>query len=243
MIIILSVIFILLFASVIIYTNKIRANAYNKLLKETDCVFTACAGSDKDDIIIPDKINVKALRTSEFKDSKGNTLNPENYLQFIVQGESMQFCGIHNNDLIFADHNFEITANTHYPVALVLRKYQLKEDETQFKIRRTWKCCTLIDEDKLKQDLADIIKSDSFQKIRQLPIYDGDNTLIDDALYKRYPDYLVKNGHGANLSNRQIVISTTYHTDTKELRFSLHPVSHIVGKVIASFPYATLEGE
>lgn len=114
-----------------------------------------------------------------------------------------------------------------------------REDKAQYKIRRTWMRCKYTS----KEELVDIVKSKilpstKFQEIRQLSTYDGDSALIQDLKDKRIKIYEEKyiKCENPNDNDKEIIISTTFHTKEKEIRFSLHPVSIIVGQVIASFP-------
>ena len=90
----------------------------------------------------------------------------------------------------------------------------------------------------MKEELFKIMSAESFRKIRDLPVYDGDDTLINDVMNIRLPEYLRKK-RDYSLGN-YIVISTTYHTYSKELRFSIYPAEHIIGKIVASFPISNI---
>ena len=221
-------------------TKVVREEALMNLLEKRIQIYTACAGSDDENKIIPSYREIQSLEYNVFKDQNGNILNINDYLHFIVQGESMQFCGIHNNDVIFVDEKFKFEEDTKFPIILVLRKYHLnREDKAQYKIRRTWMRCKYTS----KEELVDIVKSKilpstKFQEIRQLSTYDGDSALIQDLKDKRIKIYEEKyiKCENPNDNDKEIIISTTFHTKEKEIRFSLHPVSIIVGQVIASFP-------
>nr|CAJ1762879.1 hypothetical protein AUSP0019_00154 [uncultured phage] len=221
-------------------TKVVREEALMNLLEKRIQIYTACAGSDDENKIIPSYREIQSLEYNVFKDQNGNILNINDYLHFIVQGESMQFCGIHNNDVIFVDEKFKFEEDTKFPIILVLRKHHLnREDKAQYKIRRTWMRCKYTS----KEELVDIVKSKilpstKFQEIRQLSTYDGDSALIQDLKDKRIKIYEEKyiKCENPNDNDKEIIISTTFHTKEKEIRFSLHPVSIIVGQVIASFP-------
>lgn len=222
------------------HTRIVRKAAYLELLSKKTTVYTACAGSDNEDEIIPSQKEIQSLEHKIFKDKNGNIFNSNEFLHYIVQGESMQFCGIHNNDIIFADANFKIKDNIAFPVILVLRKHHLKgEDKAQYKIRRTWIHYNYVSKDDLVNIVeTKIIPSEAFQEIRQLDTYDGDAALIQDLKDKRiqiYEDEYINCGN-PNENDREIIISTTFHTKERKIRFSIHPTSIVVGKVVASFP-------
>lgn len=233
-----SIILSILLGYFIYQTRNVRKHAYLALLDKKTQVYTACAGSDNKNKIIPATKEIKSLEHNIFKDKEGNIFCPDEYIHFIVQGESMQFCGIHDNDLIFADAQFNIEENIEFPIVLVLRKHNLEERNVQYKIRRTWMRHTYTSEKDLIDIVEDkILQSAAFQEIRQLNDYDGDTALIDDLRNERIKNYEEEyiKCKNPNKKDREIVISTTFHTKEKKIRFSLHPISTIEGKVIASF--------
>lgn len=235
-----AVVLITLLALIAYQTKVVRKEVFKSLSENIMPINTACAGSDDEDNPSSSAIKMPPLEYNVFKDKQGNILNINDYLLFVVQGESMQFCGIHNNNVIFVDDKFKIGNDIEFPIVLVLRKHHLKKgDKSQYKIRRTWMYCKYTS----KEDLVNIVKSKilpsmKFQEIRQLSTYDGDSALIQDLENKRiklYEEKYIK-CENPNENDKEIIISTTFHTKEKEIRFSLHPVSIIVGKVIASFP-------
>lgn len=233
-----SILLVILLIYFAYQTKLVREKAYQELLNKKTLIYTACAGTDDQNKVIPATKEIKALDHSVFKDKEGKVLCPDDYAYFIVQGESMQFCGIHNNDLIFADTQFQIAENTMYPIVLVLRKHHAEEGSVQYKIRRTWMRYTYTTgEDLINAIKRDILSSVKFQEIKQLGAYDGDEALIrdlkDERINQYEKDYI--NCNYPNPKDREIVISTTFHTRENRIRFSLHPVSTIEGKVVASF--------
>lgn len=229
--------FIAIFRKVIKEVIAVRENASLELRDKVIYVETACAGSDEL-TLMPVTKPIRALEIDTFKDKNGNILDPDNYRPFIVQGESMQFCGIRHNNLIFTDINFNIEDyNTVFPVVLVLLRSKVLGDRPQYKIRRTWKVTKYTNDENLLLEISQIINSSSFQEIRNLDVYDGDSAVINDFNQTRLPLYKREyvECDNPNVSDKEIVISTTYHTSERVIRFSLHPKSMIVGRVIASF--------
>ena len=136
------------------------------------------------------------------------------------------------------DINFNIEDyNTVFPVVLVLLRSKVLGDRPQYKIRRTWKVTKYTNDENLLLEISQIINSSSFQEIRNLDVYDGDSAVINDFNQTRLPLYKREyvECDNPNVSDKEIVISTTYHTSERVIRFSLHPKSMIVGRVIASF--------
>lgn len=230
-------IFVLLICT-IYQVKEIRRNALFSLMQQKERIYTACAGSDDPHDSIPAFKEIFPVEHNLYKDSQGNVLDPKDYEHLIVQGESMQFCGIHNNDLIFVEPISDMGSLV-FPLVLLLRKHQhMEKGGVEFKIRRTWMRCHYVDKDDLLVQVEEkILSSLKFQEVRQLDVYDGDTELLADLKNKRIPEYERKYiaEPNSNASDREIIVSTTFHTNEKKIRFSLHPVSVIKGKVIASF--------
>lgn len=195
---------------------------------------TASAGSDKSDSkAIAESVDV---RYNEFRSKNGHVLDAYNYDHYIVDGDSMQYCGIHDKDLLFVKKGFALSDLKPFPTILVLSKRDSCIDKPKYKVRRAWACCN-IKEDDLKRILASIMEPQNFKSIRDIEYYDGDQALIDDFFnvrLKRYYEKYINTGD-VQKRNEEIVISTTFHTDEKKVRFSIHPVSLIMGVVEESF--------
>lgn len=226
----------ILFLCIVYSTVKVRKEAYISMLYEKSCVPVACAGSDENSLAAATK-EIQAIGTNAFKDEKGRYLNPSDFKHFIVHGKSMQFCGINNNDLIFVDSNFSTSLKDCFPCVLVLRRVHAENTSPQYKIRRTWLYIMYASSSSLVKEVKALMASHPFQQIRQLDVYDGDDCLMTDLVNFRIPAY-EKNyidREDKNDFDRNLIISTTFHTKENKIRFSIHPVSLIEGRVIASF--------
>lgn len=234
-------------------TFVVRSQTHKKGPMQCDCdsiglsVNIAHAGSDRDCIPVSRKALMNLPAQTTFKDSEGRILNPSQYELYMVDGECMQYAYIYPNDLLFATRGFDVeTYNGKLPLILILKKGSKKTGtQPYYKLRRLWKFCNYRDD--LMGVIQSIIESHEFQEVRQRPNYDGDKALIDDFFKTRLPKY--EENHikceYPNINDEKIVISTTFHTDIQSVRFSIHPISNVVGKVVAAFPveskYITIE--
>lgn len=229
---------LLMFVSAV--TKKSRQEERRKIVKISNefkySLDWALAGSDSS-CHTPNSptVDVYGLGLTEYKDANGNILNFDDYDKFVVSGESMKFCGIHDNDLIFSTREANFAFDLSSPEIIVVRKNNLNDNQPAYKIRRAWAVSNY--DDNLMDVLKNIIHSKSFQQIRKLPEYDGDTALIDDFRENRLPKYkdTFIDCKNPNPHDRDIVISTTYHTDMNKIRFSIHPINLVKGKVVASF--------
>lgn len=241
-IIVLSILLIGGFIYLGVVTYNVRNNAQTKFKSKCEtCISKANivhAGSDTGCTPINHTVTLKSLGLIEFKDNNGNILNPNDYDLYLVSGECMQYVDIHPNDLVFATKGFDVEHyNGKLPIILILKKGASAPKNPMFyKLRRLWRVCNY--RDNLMEILKSILQSPEFQEVRRRPSYDGDEQLINDFFdtrLKRYEtDYI--NCEYPNASDEKIIISTTFHTDIEKVRFSIHPISNIVGKVIAAFP-------
>lgn len=205
----------------------------------SSCYPLASAGQPKRSA--EDAVSV-AVDTNTFFDKENNPVNPEDFFQFIVQGNSMQFCGIEDKDLIFVAKGFRIVDLKTFPYILVLKNDIPEKDTPKYKIRRAWGISTFGD-DRFEKDVRAIMASEDFQEIKILKgkdgnrAYKGDDEVVRDFLKKRLPIYEEKYIKCKNPDewNRTVVISTTFDTDDKYIHFSIHPIANIVGIVKASF--------
>lgn len=201
---------------------------------------SAWAGEPKDSF----RQKSVSVKNNTFVDKDGQKINPDEYYQFVVEGNSMQFCGIHDKDLIFVKKGFRITdLNLNgFPYILVLKNSNTFEENPEFKIRRAWGISQYGD-DRFEKDVRTIMASESFQEIKKLKgvdgnaAYRGDDQVIDDFLKNRLPIYenrYIKCAH-PDIWNHTVVISTTFDTDDKYIHFSIHPIANIIGIVMAAF--------
>lgn len=244
LIIILAIILVVGFVSLGIYTFIARKQGQQENQNQSGCVLSKLsvnivhAGSDKGCTLVDHESVLNSLDIIEFKDSKGNILVPTDYDLYKVAGECMQYVNIHPNDLLFATKSFDVEKYTgNLPIVLILKKGTATPGVPPFyKLRRLWKVCNY--RDSLKDILKSIIQSSEFQEVRRRPNYDGDKALIDDFFntrLNRYEEDYIK-CEFPNINEEKIIISTTFHTDIQRVRFSIHPISNVVGKVEAAFP-------
>lgn len=194
---------------------------------------TASAGTPSK--TIPAEQDSIAIKYTQFKDCDGNIINPSNYLQFIVKGSSMQFCGIHDNDIIFVKKEFQLNQLNTFPLPIVIRRDNAPIGETQYKVRRAWGICTI---DTCEDFVANILSSEDFRnRIAAIRFFDGEEALLEDFRLKRLKKYREKYLRESKIATKfeTVVISTTFHTDDNKIRFSIHPASDVIGIVSDSF--------
>lgn len=237
---ILASLFLCLLIFVSVVTKKSRQEERHRIIQYANqskiSLNWAVAGSDSN-CHTPNgsTVDVYGIGASEYKDANGKTLNIDDYDKFVVSGESMKFCGIHDKDLIFATKGLYSELDLSRPEIIVVRKHTICDNKPAYKIRRAWMATRY--DGNLMEVLKNIIHSESFQQIRKLPEYDGDTALIDDFKNNRLPKYeeTFIECENPNPHDLNIVISTTYHTDIEKIRFSIHPLNFVKGKVVASF--------
>ncbi len=236
---ILIAVFVLLFVFTVVVTvvsrRRARRHIIDRALKEYSVLNVAVAGSEDECHKAEQTTRVWGLDMIQYKDSQGRILELSDYNLFIVDGESMRFCGIYNNDVIFSTKTFTAEDACSFPVVLVIRKNHVVEGYPAYKIRRAW--CVVNYDSGLIEVVKNLLESDSFQLIRKLPEYPGDEFIIDDFVTLRLPRYeeVFINCPNADVKDRSVIISTTYNTQDKVVHLSIHPVNRVVGKVIASF--------
>jgi len=236
-------IFVILFIITIVVMNKNRAMAKNRWLSMDYPV--ACAGSPSSD----SKIFMKApsIYNNVFRTKTGEPIDPSLYLQFVVKGDSMKFCGIQSGSLIFVKKGFAISDIGRLPVVLVLKRRDAFGNRPQFKVRRAWKMGNFDTTGDFSKTLRDIIGTPPFQQLKEVFLkekaYDSDQALIDDFESTRLPAYRKEyiDCDFPKESDKEFVISTTFHTGEDKVRFSIHPVSSIVGIVSESFSLPSQE--
>lgn len=225
---------VVLTAAFAINRNSKERNKVREELKDSRYLyFTASAGTPSS--VIPVKEVSIATKYTQFKSSEGVAINPDEYIQFVVKGESMQFCGINHNDLIFVKKGFKLDDLNSFPVPIVLHRDNAFANETQYKVRRAWGLCKFETCEKL---IEKILASNEFRdRIATIRFFDGKKAMLDDFYVERLEVYRKKyiDCECPSEINKTVVVSTTFHTDTKKIRFSLHPASQVVGIVSNSF--------
>lgn len=201
---------------------------------------TACAGSSE--YGVPDAVESVSVHHNTFLGKQGEVLDPDEYYQFVVEGNSMRFCNIFDKDLIFVAKGFRIVQLKKFPYILVIKKHRAIVGESSYKVRRAWSVVRY-DSDRFMADLKSIMRSDAFQEIKQLAddngksVYPGDSEIARDFKEKRLPryekDYI--DVQDPDEWNKSVVISTTFDTKERYIHFSIHPIAQIVGIVKGSF--------
>lgn len=217
-------------AGIIYYTMKTR-KAYRKPV----LVSYALAGSEVSNLPdnVPELTRSVNLRSRTYRSKNGAELDPENYYHFITHGNSMQYCNINDGDLLFVTKNFKIGQLNSFPAIVVLRRLNSAQGRAHYKLRRAWACCKITDD--FDEILRSIMNLRTFDVIKQIPSYDGEEELIKDFFEVRLSRY--KENHKNDMENSQdVVVSTTFHTNENKVRFSIHPTSTIEGIVIGAFP-------
>lgn len=202
---------------------------------------TACAGSSKQEK--PEEAKSVSVAYHRFYDKEGNALDPADYDQFVAEGNSMQFCGIHDKDLLFVAKGFRIVQLKDYPYILVLKNDDAKPGKSQYKVRRAWGVSHYEPGDRFENAVRKIMASEAFKEIKSLKgkdgndAYKGDERVVEDFLTNRLPIYERKYIKCQNPDewNKTVVISTTFDTDEKYIHFSIHPIANIVGIVDGSY--------
>ncbi len=188
------------------------------------------------------------IKYNTFLNENGEKLDPNKYKQFVVKGNSMKFCGIFDNNLIFVKRGFRITdlLLDNFPYILVIKNAEPQPGESEYKLRRAWGLAKYNENNNKEENLVNLvsetIKSDKFQAIKELEengekVYVSDEAILDDFKNKRIPEYVKKyiDCASPNEWNQTVVISTTFDTEAKEIHFSIHPISQIVGEVSEVF--------
>lgn len=213
--------------------SLMRSKVRKELERKRVAYLTASAGTPSH--AIPAKQNSISTRYTLFRDSNGKNINADDYLQFVVKGDSMQFCGIHNNDIIFVRKGFQLKDLNSFPIPVVIRRENAPSDETQYKIRRAWGVCAI---DTCEELVNSIVSSKKFQNIiMTIKYFDSHNDLLNDFHVKRLANYRNQylNSETSSERYKQVIISTTFHTDESKIRFSIHPIIDVVGIVSESF--------
>lgn len=230
----------ILFIGLFVYLLVDTINKRRKAMKDLKAYDVACAGSTHGGVGEVEKIESSILLTDEFLDYEGKTINVDDYLQFIVSGESMKLSGIHDKDIVFVPKEYSCGSET-LPSVFVLKKEHPEEGEAKYKIRRGWKIVQW-QEDKKAYDsiLQSIMSTEKFDSIKKNEAYPGDEEIIKDFKEKRLKRYEEEH----ELEDRGLIlISTTLHLNNPddpkddEIDFSIHPVDLIVGRI--SFSYSS----
>ncbi len=200
---------------------------------ENQSLWTACAGtldSEKEDI--PDKYISVSLRHNRFLTKDGRPIDTEDYVGYVVKGNSMQFGKINTCDVVFTRKGFKPSDLDDLPKIIVLKILDAKPDSCCHKIRRAWRVCKDSEGDALYGYLDEIMSSEAYKKLKKdmSGIYTSDEEMRNIFTEKldRYKDKY-------KIREREIVISTTYNVKEGRVEFSIHPLSSVVGIVEYAF--------
>lgn len=219
--------------------NENRREVQQQITNKTIAVlphkdyFVACAGSKESNAC--KKVSAVDIEACNFCDSDGNPLNLSLYECYVVHGDSMKYAGINDGDFILVAKDFSSDSLSSFPEILVLRYRDSNNDNPLYKVRRAWYMGTI--EEDMSATAQRIMNMHKFKKLTNQEGYKNEKWMINDLINKRLDDYkkaYFKDGVCPEMY-RQIVISTTFDTVKKEIHFSIHPISSIVGIVKESY--------
>ena len=236
---ILIALFIALFVFMSYVTKTSRAKARVELIKESLNDFkrikVAIAGSPDGCHRATKFVEVSGINLTIYRDYYGNVLNPDNYNLFVVDGDSMKYCGIRDKNLIFVTKGFVIEDGS-LPTVLVIKREDVEENSPEYKIRRVWLKTRYVNDEDLVVEIRELLQSNDFQKLRRLNDYPGDEEILTDFKDNRLKQYRNKYlGQEANDKDKEIIISSTLDTIYDKIHLSIHPVNLVSGKVMGSF--------
>ncbi len=212
------------------YRQKVQRDIINqsvKVIPQKD-YYLACAGSNED--CTDEKVRKIDVDLCNFCDHNKKPLDVSLYDCYVVQGDSMKYAGINDGDILFVPKDFKLETLTTFPVILVLRYGNCHEEKAKYKVRRTWfKGSYKNLEDKAKE----IIKTPKFRKLTLQSGFKGEEWMLEDLKNKRLKKYMKKYSVDGIIPKEydEVILSTTYDTKYKEIHFSIHPISLIVGNV------------
>ena len=218
--------------------KKFRAGRKNAVSFSVACAGSPNEGNRETKEVI--YFNKQSLKTAD-----GETIDISQFDSYIVSGNSMLLAGIRDKDIVLTQ---PLSADTGFPKILVLERDQFaredavkKNDYARYKVRRTWRICTMGDD--IEHILDEIIHSRQFETLR---VSFPDNFLNDiimkqdfrrrlDTYKYNYPDC-----ESENSENYHVILSTTLHTrhDSdlyNKVTFSIHPIRLVQGEVKHKF--------
>lgn len=193
----------------------------------------ACAGSKESDAC--KKVSAVDIEACNFCDSEGKPLDLTMFDCFVVHGGSMKYTGINDGDFILVEKDFSSESLSSFPEILVLRSREIEYSKPLYKVRRAWYMGTI--EEDMSATAQRIMNMHKFKKLTNQEGFKDERWMINDLINKRLDDYkkaYFKDGVCTDMY-KQIVISTTFDTVKKEIHFSIHPISSIVGIVKESY--------
>lgn len=224
----LLVLFVLILSISIFEVRKIRRKSIDEIVNGKMSYFNVVAGNCNH--IVSEKSDSISCAVSDFKDKNGNKIDSESFDKYVVVGESMKLCGIHDKDLLFVDKNYKDSLSS-LPKVLVMEISKAKENEVKYKVRRAWRVCNI--NDNLDNLIKEIQNNPKFAALKESEHYSNDELMIKDfhEELEKYREEFLTNGESKDYS--EIVISTTIRDD--KIHFSIHPLQLVVGVVRHSF--------
>lgn len=214
--------------------NKNRAAMQQQIINQDVRRFSkrkyyAASAGDGDEC--PFELESVDIEKCDFRGKDGKLLDKELYSYYVVHGDSMQYAGINNGDLIFVPKNFTLGDLREFPIILLIRYKEKKENKPWYKVRRTWYKGRITDD--LAAEAVGIMSSPTFAKLTNQKGYKTDKWMLKDLedRIKKYKETYVAYPE----EYKEIVLSTTYNTKDNEIHFSIHPVPAIVGIVKESY--------
>lgn len=213
--------------------RKIRQARVQSLQQAKDAIYpTACAGSDTSGKVR--EASSASVSVNKFFTPEGHPINPADFRQFVVIGNSMSLCGINDGNLLFVDPNSN-SGSTEFPQIIVVRRRNPQPEAAQYKVRRAW-FETTISADLISQ-IDQLATHPKFHELLSSRHCKGLDYMKKDLTETRVPRYKENYPDCEKPESRyhDIVLSTTFHTDTDDILFSIHPVEEVVGRVVYSF--------
>ena len=208
---------ILVLGGILLYCCWLMLCALRK--KNIPIVF---AGTAYGKLPVSTKVNAKAIDIL-IDQVKAYTARNEDLRPFMVEGDSMQYADIHNDDIVLTKKT-ELN-NESLPKVVVIKDVNPNSNQS-FKLRRAWKVIPNdIDIQTFRTMIGCIINSDKFKEVKNLV---GEKCPTDTEL----TDEIIGKFTALNKSEGQsYLISTTYRTKEKKIGFSIHNLEDVAGIV------------
>ena len=192
---------------------------------------TVCAGSHYENI--PSSVTSVSFAYNDFVLQEGKPVNTEAYEGYVVKGNSMQFCGIHTDDLVFVKKGFCLSDLKQFPSVVVFRNTAAGENQCQYKLRRAWAMCQgRATDEEIFHRVEAIMRTSAYDELRRRvgDKYDkcGNDKFMLSDFKERWTRYKEKH---SDVLDQDVVISTTYDVEKEMIHFSVHRVSTLVGIV------------
>lgn len=192
-------------------------------------LLTVCAGSHSEEI--PEKKDTYSIKYNSFILPSTQSLDTDKYLAYVVEGNSMQYCNIHTNDIVFVPKESTIGNLKKFPSVIVLHNQRNERSGCRYKLRRAWCVCdgNLSDED-LNTRVSNVMKTGEYLILKENASehYDSDEAML--AGFKEKLKAFREQPIG-NIHNGKIIISSTFNVKSGKIHFSIHSGYEFVGVV------------